>query len=88
MSLMPFIRLSISKRRALLAASISFNGEIISPCSHYMKKGLVCITIANPFGCQPSFYIECTKLNTYALCNMRSVSLNEYAFLCTRCCTY
>ena len=46
---MPPIRLFISKRRTLLAASISLNKEIISPCSHYIKKGLVYITITDRF---------------------------------------
>ena len=46
---MPFIRLSMSKRRALLATSISLDGEIMSPCSRYIKKGLVYIIIINPF---------------------------------------
>ena len=45
MSLMPLIRLSVSKRCILLAASISLNGEIISPYSCYTKKGLVCVAI-------------------------------------------
>ena len=51
MSLMPLIRLSISKRYTLLAISISLNGEIIYPYSHYIKKGLVYITIIKPFSC-------------------------------------
>ena len=46
---MPFIRLSASKRCTLLAISISLNGEIISPYSYYMKKGLVYIAIIDPF---------------------------------------
>ena len=48
---MPPIRLFMSKRRALLAISISLNGEIISPYSYYTKKGLVYITITDPFSC-------------------------------------
>ena len=48
---MPPIRFSMSKRCTLLTASISLNGEIISPYSHYIKKGLVCIAIINPFSC-------------------------------------
>ena len=78
---MPPIRFSMSKRRALLAASISLDGEIISPYSRYMKKGLVYIIITDPSGRQSSFYMECTKLNTYVLCDMRLVFLNKYAFL-------
>ena len=86
---MPFIKLSAFKRRTLLAASISLNGEIISLCSHYTKKGLVYIIIINFFSRQLFFYTECTKLNTYVLYNVRLISLNKYAFLYyTRCCTY
>ena len=70
----------MSERYTLLAVSISLNGEIISPYSYYTKKGLVYITIIDPFSCQPSFYAEYTKLNTYTLCNMRLVSLNKYSF--------
>ena len=86
---MPFIRLSIFKCYTLLAISISLNGEIISPYSYYVKKGLVYIIIINPFSRQPSFYTKCTKLNTYMLYNMRLVSLNKYMFLYyVRRCTY
>ena len=81
MSLMPPIRLFMSERYTLLTASISLNGEIISPYSYYIKKGLVCITIIDPFSRQPFFCTKCTKLNTYILYNMRSVSLNKYMFL-------
>ena len=77
---MPLIRSSVSKRRAFLAISISLDGEIISPYSHYIKKGLVYIAIINPFSCQPSLYTKYTKSNTYASCNMRSVILNKYTF--------
>ena len=82
---MPPIRLSMFKRCVLLAVSISLNREIISPYSHYIKKGLVYIIIINLFSRQFFFYTKCTKLNTYILCNMRSVSLNKYTFLY---CTY
>ena len=61
---MPPVRSSASKHRALLAASISLNKEIISPYSHYTKKGLVYITITALFSRQPSLYLEYTKLNT------------------------
>ena len=77
---MPPIRFTASKRRTLLAISISLNREIISPYSRYTKKGLVYIIIADPFSRQPSSYAKCTKLNTYILCNIRSVSLNKYIF--------
>ena len=78
---MPFIRSSVSKRCTLLTTSISLDGEIISPYSYYIKKGLVYIIIINPFSCQPFFCTKCTKLNTYILCDVRSVSLNKYIFL-------
>ena len=77
---MPPIRFTMSERRALPAISISLNGEIISPCSYYAKKGLVYIIITDPFSRQPSFYTKCTKLNTYALCDICSVSLNKCIF--------
>ena len=77
---MPAIRSSASKRRALFISSITLNKEIISPCSYYVKKGLVCIIITKPSSRQPSFYSECTKLNTYILYNMRLVPLNKYIF--------
>ena len=78
---MPPIRSFMSKRRALLTASISLDGEIISPYSYYTKKGLVYIAIADLFGRQPFFYTKCTKLNTCILCDVRSVSLNKYISL-------
>ena len=46
---MPPIRFSTSKRHALLTTSISFNGEIISPYSRYIKKELVYIAIISLF---------------------------------------
>ena len=78
---MPLIRSFMFKRCTLLAISISLNGEIISPYFYYTEKGLVYIIITNPFSRQPSFYTKCTKLNTYALYNMRLVSFNKYIFL-------
>ena len=45
---MPFIRFLAFVRCILLAASISLNGEIMSPYSYYIKKGLVYITILEP----------------------------------------
>ena len=81
MSLMPPIRLSVSKRRTLLAVSISLNGEIMSPYFYYAKKGLVYIAIIDPFSRQPSSCTEYTKLNTYILCDMYLVFFNKYIFL-------
>ena len=86
---MPPIRFSTPKRRALLTASIFLNKEIISSYSHYIKKGLVYIIIIKPSNCQPCFCTKCTKLNTYALYNMRLVPLNKYRFLyCAYYCVY
>ena len=77
---MPFIRSLASIYYTLLAISISLNSEIMSPCSHCTKKGLVYITIIALFSCQPSFYFKCTKANTYSLCDIRLVSTNKYTF--------
>ena len=86
---MPPIRLSISKYCALLAISISLNREIISPCSYYIKKRLVCIAIIDSFSCQFSSCTKCTKLNTRALYNMYLVFFNKCVFPYYTCrCTY
>ena len=77
---MPFIRSLASMRCVLLAASISLDGEIMSPYSYYAKKGLVYITIIALFGRQPSSYSKYTKANTCSLCDMHSVSTNECMF--------
>ena len=77
---MPFIRFLASVHCVLLTAFISLDGEIMSPCSYYAKKGLVYIAITAFFSCQPSSYFKCIKANTYSLCNMRLVSTNKYIF--------
>ena len=77
---MPPIRSLASVCRVLLAASISLDGEIMSPCSYYAKKGLVCVIITAPFGRQPSSYFKCIKANTCSLYDVRLVSTNEYTF--------
>ena len=77
---MPPIKSSASKCCALLTASISLNGEIISPYSRYTKKGLVYIAIINPSGRQLSLYAKCTKSNPHILYNVRLVLLNKYTF--------
>ena len=77
---MPPIRFLASVCRVLLAASISLDSEIMSPCSYYAKKGLVYIIITAPSGRQPSSYSKCTKANTRSLYNVRSVSTNKYMF--------
>ena len=77
---MPPIRSLASVCYTLLAASISLDSEIMSPCSYYAKKGLVYIAIIALFGCQPSSYSKCTKANTHSLCDVRSVSTNKCIF--------
>ena len=78
---MPSIRSLVFIYYILLAISIFLNGEIMSPYSYCMKKGLVYIIIIDLFSRQLSSYLECIKANTYFLCDMRSVSLNKYIFL-------
>ena len=77
---MPFIRSLASVYYALLATSISLNGEIMSPCSCCAKKGLVYIAIIAPFSYQPSSYFKCTKANTCFLYDVRSVFTNKCIF--------
>ena len=77
---MPAIRSFTFKHYALLISSITLNREIMSPYSHYIKKGLVCVTIIKSFSHQPSFYFKCTKSNTYISCNMRLMPFNKYIF--------
>ena len=48
---MPAVRLIAFKYCTLLTSSIALNGEIISPCSWYIKKGLVYIAITESSGC-------------------------------------
>ena len=78
---MPAIRSLVSKYCALLISSIIFNSEIMSPCSCYIKKGLVYIAIADSSNYQPSSYFKYTKLNTCALYSVHSVSFNKCTFL-------
>ena len=75
---MPFIRSLASIHYILLAISISLNSEIMSPCSHYIKKGLVCIIIVVLFSYQPSSYFKYTKLNIHLSCNIKSVLDTKY----------
>ena len=77
---MPFIRSLASMRCILLAASISLDSEIISLYSYCAKKGLVCVTIIAPSSRQPSSCFECTKANTYSLCDICLVFTNECIF--------
>ena len=78
---MPPIRSSASKRYILFTTSIFFNREIISSYSCYAKKGLVYIMIISSSSYQPSFCSECTKANTYLLCDVYLVPFNKYRFL-------
>ena len=48
---MPAIKLLAFKCYALLTSFIAFNGEIISPYSCYIKKGLVCVAIMDLSSC-------------------------------------
>ena len=75
---MPPIRSLASVCHVLLAASISLNGEIISPYSYYVKKGLVYIIIIVFSGHQPSSYSKCIKANTCFLYDVRLVFNNKY----------
>jgi hypothetical protein len=61
---MPFIKFTASKHHILFTILISLNREIISPYSHYMKKGLVYIVLISLFKCQLFSYLECIKVNT------------------------
>ena len=78
---MPLIRFLVSVYYTLLTTSISLNSKIISPYSHYIKRGLVYIIIINLSSCQPSSYLKYTKANTCSLYNVYLVSLNKYIFL-------
>ena len=78
---MPPIRFSAFKYCALLTTFISLNGEIISPCSCYIKKGLVYIAIMEPFSRQLFFYIKYIKLNMHLSYDIRLVFNAKYAYL-------
>ena len=78
---MPPIRSTASKRCALLAVSISLDGEIMSSYSRYARKGLIYVAITDLFGRQSLFYTKCTKSNPYISCDVRLVSLNKYTSL-------
>ena len=61
---MPPIKSFTFKRYTLLTIFIFLNGEILSPYSRYIKKGLVYIAIIFSSSRQPSFYLKCIKANT------------------------
>ena len=77
---MPAVKLIAFKHHTLFISSITFNREIISPCSYYIKKGLVYIIITEPSSRQPSSCFKYIKSNTRVLYNMYLVSLNKYTF--------
>ena len=77
---MPPIRSLVFKCCVLLISSIALNGEIMSPCFYYLKKGLVYIAIADPSNHQSSSYSKCIKSNTCILCDVHSVLFNKYMF--------
>ena len=74
---MPLIRSLVFKyltHRFKLVAVILLLGKIMPTCSYCAEKGLVCIAIIAPLGCQPSSYTKCTKSNMRSSCNVRLVS--------------
>ena len=84
MSLIPLIRSLAFKRltcRFKLVAVILSLGEIIPTYFCYAEKGLMCIVIIALLGCQPSSYIECTKLNMCSSCNVCLVFDTKCIFL-------
>ena len=81
---MPFIKSLTFKRFTYyfkLVAIILLLNKIIPTYSCYTEKGLVYIIIIALFSCQPSSYMECTKLNIYSFCNICSVFNAKYIFL-------
>ena len=46
---MPAVKLIAFEYCALFIFSITLDSEIMSPCSYYVKKGLVYIIITDPF---------------------------------------
>ena len=75
---MPPIRSLASKCYTYTVAVILLLGKIIPSYSYCKEKKLVYIIIIAPFSHQPSFYIECTKLNMRLFCNIKSVSDTKY----------
>ena len=56
---------------------------VIGPCSRYLEKGLICVTIVAPSSRQPSSYSECIKFNIYSYYNIRLVSDGKYIYTIT-----
>ena len=71
---MPLIRFLAFKRYVYTVVVIFSLGEIMPSYSCYKEKKLVYITIMVLFSRQPSFCVECTKLNMYSSYNVRSIS--------------
>ena len=78
---MPLIRSLVSERHACIVAVIFLFSKIMPSYSYCEEKKLVYIIIVVSFSRQPSSYIECTKLNMYLFCNVRSVSNAKYLYL-------
>ena len=85
MSLLPPIRSLASKRRTYVIAVILSLSEIMPTYSCCILKGLVCVVIIAPLGCQPSFYTKYTKLNIYLSCNIKLVSNIKCIYLIRSC---
>ena len=78
---MPFIKSLASAHYTKLMAVILLFSKIMPSCSCYKEKKLGYIIITALFSRQPSSYVECTKLNMYLSCNVRSVSNTKYTFV-------
>ena len=78
---MPLVRSSASKHHARVIAVILLLSEIMPTCFYCVLKGLICIAIIAPLGCQPSSYTKCTKSNMHLSCNVKSVSNAKYTCL-------
>ena len=77
---MPFVRSSVSKRRARVVAVILSLGKIMPTYSRYIGKRLVYIVIIAPFSRQLSSYTKCTYTNIPSSYDIRMVSNAEYIF--------
>ena len=82
MFLIPPIRSLASERRTYIVAVIFLLSKIMPTYSCCVLKGLVYVIITAPFSRQPSSYTECTKLNIWSSCDVRSVSAAEYICPC------
>jgi len=69
---------SIARYARIIAIVLLLGKIMLSPCSYYMKEGLVYITLASPLSWQPSFYLECTKVNICLSYNVYSISNAKY----------